>query len=139
MSSTEIFTETEVTIENVNKIFKRAFFSTSLDSDGDLLVQSDGPRVIVKIDSEKKHLCFMTLLRIKESAPEITKLSLVNDLNNKTVLARFSVPRPHLIAADYTLPFEEGIPTFQIVSTLRLFSRVIANTVHVCDEHDIVL
>jgi hypothetical protein len=139
MPSVEILSETEVTIPNLAQVFKRAFFSTSIDSDGDLLVQSEGPRIIVRIDAEKKLLVFMVMVRIKESAPESAKLSLVNNLNNKMVLARFGVPRADIMVSDCTLPFEEGIPTFQIVATLRLFARVVVGAVRAHDENNIVL
>lgn len=138
MPAVEVLAETEVTTPNLAQMFKRAFFSTSIDSDGDLIVQSDGLRIIVRIDGEKKLVVFTVMLRVNESATEISKLTLVSQMNNKVVLARFAIPRPDLMIADCTLPFEEGIPTFQIVATLRLFARVVVNAIRICDEHGIV-
>lgn len=139
MAAVEVLAETEVTTPNLAQVFKRAFFSTSVDSDGDLIVQSDGPRIIVRIDTEKKLVVFLMMLRIKEAASETTKLNLVNSLNSKLILARFAVPRPDVMTADCTLPFEEGIPTFQIVSTLRLFGRVVVGGVRAFDANDLVM
>jgi len=138
MPNIEILAEAEVTKENLAQLFKRAFFSTSSGSDGNLIVQSESVRIIVGIDVEKKLLVFTVMFRIKEAAAENAKLNLINNLNHKVILARFCIPRPNLMIADCTLPFEEGIPTFQVVATLRLFSRVIIAAIRAYDEHDVV-
>lgn len=138
MPPAEVLAETEVTIPNLAQLFKRAFFSASIDNDGDLIVQSEGPKIIVRIDEEKKLLVFMVMVRVNESATEIAKLTLVNNMNSRVVLARFAIPRSDILVADCTLPFEEGIPTFQIVATLRLLARVVPGAIRNFDESGVV-
>lgn len=138
MSDIEVLAEQEVTIPNLVQIFKRAFMSTSIDKDGDLIVQHEGVRIIVGIDKEKKLLTFMILLRLNPSASELSALTLVNKLN-RMIFVRFYVPSPETMAADYTLLIEEGVPTFQVVASLRLFVRIVLGAVRTLDAENIVL
>ncbi len=140
MATAEVLAEDEVTTSNLAQIFKRAFFKPSLDKDGDLTVHTDGPRVIVTVDQDKKLLKFMTIYGVKESARMELKHAFVNKMNDDIIFARFSIPkaRPDVLIADYFLPFEEGIPAFQIVYALRLFARVVPGAIRACDENDLV-
>ena len=140
MTTAEVIAENEVTTSNLAQIFKRAFFKTSLDDDGDLVVHSDGPRVIVTVNQDNKLIEFMSIYGVKESAPLDMKYAFTNRMNDDIILGRFSIPeqRPDMLIADYYLPFEEGIPAFQIVSVLRLFARVVSSAIRQCDKNDLV-
>ena len=140
MAMAEVLAENEVTTSNLTQIFKRAFFKTSLDKDGDLIVHTDGPRVIVTLNQDNKLIKFMTIYGVKESARLDLKHTFTNRMNDEIIVGRFSVPktRPDMLIADYYLPFEEGIPAFQIVSALRLFARVVPGAIRACDENDLV-
>ncbi|MEW6259428.1 MAG: YbjN domain-containing protein [Thermodesulfobacteriota bacterium] len=140
MAMAEVLTEDEVTISNLAQIFKRAFFKTSIDKDGDFIVHTEGPRVIVTLNQDNKLIKFTTIYGVKESARLDLKHTFTNRMNDEIIFCRFSVPktRPDILIADYYLPFEEGIPAFQIVSALRLFSRVVPRAIFACDENDLV-
>lgn len=140
MASAEVLSEDEVTPANLAQVFKRAFLKASVDEDGDLVVQSDGPRVLVTVDEDKKLLKFMTVYGVKQSARLQVKHALANKMNDDYILGRFSIPegRPDLLIADYYLPYEEGIPAFQIVAALRLFARVVPGAIQDCDKDDLV-
>lgn len=139
MATAEILAEDEVTTSNLAQMFKRAFLKTDLDKDGDLRVHTDGPRVVVTVDQDKKLLKFMAVYGVKESARLELKHAFANKMNDEIIFVRFSVPRtrPDMLVADYFLPFEEGIPTFQIVSALRLFARAVPGAIRTCDEHEL--
>jgi len=138
MATAEVLAESEVTTSNLDKLFKQAFFKTSLDRDGDLIVQSDGPRVIVTVDQEKKLVKFMAVYGLRQTAALEHKLALVNRMNNEIIYVRFSVPREDLLVADYFLLFQQGILAFQLVSSLRLFARVVPAAIRACDHQDLV-
>ncbi len=140
MATAEVLAEDEVTTSNLAQVFKRAFFKTSIDNDGDLIVQTDGPRVIVTLNQDNKLIKFMTIYGVKESARLDLKHNFTNRMNDEIIVVRFSVPktRPDMLIADYYLPFEEGIPAFQIVSALRLFARVVPAAIRSCDENDLL-
>lgn len=113
--------------------------STSLDEDGDLLVRTGGQRVLVTVDEDQKLLKYMAIYGVKETSPLELKHALVNRMNEGFIFVRFSVPeqQPSVLMADYYLPYEEGIPTFQIISAIRLFVWVIPNAIRVCDDNDL--
>jgi|YNPNPStandDraft_1061719.scaffolds.fasta_scaffold09435_3 hypothetical protein len=140
MADVEYLTESEVTKENLAQLFKRAFFNTTFDSDGDLVVQTDGPRVLVTIDPERHLVKYMAIYGVTEWSPIEQKLALSNALNDKFIFARFSIPekRDDVLIADYFLPYEGGIPAFQIISAIRLFSRVVPAAIRVCDDNNLV-
>lgn len=138
MASARLLAESEVTMSNLDELFRQAFFKTSLDKDGDLIVQSDGPRVIVTIDQQKKLVKFMAVYGLREEAALGPKLALVNRMNDEIIYVRFSVPRDDILVADYFLLFQEGIPAFQLVSSLRLFARVVPAAIRACDQEDLV-
>jgi len=140
MANVEVLVENEVAKESLAALFKRAFMSTSFDEDGDLIVQTDGPRVFVSVDEEKKLLKYMAIYGVKESSPLELKHAFVNKMNDEIIFVRFSIPeqRPDILMADYFLPYEEGIPTFQIVSAIRLFARIVPGAIRACDDNDLV-
>ena len=140
MATAEVLLEDEVTTSNLHQLFKRAFFKTSLDGDGDVVVQTDGPRVVVIVNQQNKLIKFMCLGGFKESVGLETKHAFINKLNDEIILGRFAVPenRPELWIADYYLPYEEGVPAFQIVSVLRLVSRIVPSALRTSDGNDIV-
>ena len=136
----EIIAEDIVTPDTIRNIFRRAFFSTTLDDDGDVRVETDDPVVFVSINVNNKLLKFTTVYGFKETASLESKLAFVNKMNEDVIFCRFSVPEDTstLLVADYYLPFGEGIPAFQIVSALRLFARVVSRAIYDCDDNDIV-
>ncbi len=140
MATAEIIAEHEFTVDKLETLFKRAFFSTSIDSDGDVVVQTDGPRVCVIIKKDKKLLKFMSIYGVKTHARLEAKHALANKLNDDYIFARFSIPdsRSDVLVADYYLPFEGGIPEFQVVAVVRLFSRVVPGAIRACDTNDLV-
>lgn len=86
METAEILPENEVTTENLATLFKRAFFSISFDKDGDLVVQTDGPKVFVIVDENKKMLKYMTIYGVKETSPLELKHALANRMNDSIIL-----------------------------------------------------
>jgi len=140
ISDPEIILGSDLTKESLALLFKRAFFKISVDSDGDIIVNTDGPRVFVTLDSNKNLLKYMSVYGFKESAPLELKYSLINKMNDQIILVRFSMPekRPDMLMADYFISYEECIPTFQIISTLRLFATVVSGAIRTCDTDDLV-
>lgn len=140
MTTTEILVENEVTIFNLAQIFKRAYLKTDIDEDGDLVVHTDGLRVIVTIDQDRTLLKYLVLYGIKEAGDLKLKYEFVNKMNDRFILGRFSIPetQPAVLIIDYFLPFDEGISAFQIVSALRHLTKLIPDAIASCDEYDLV-
>ena len=136
----EVIAENDVTPENIRTLFKRAFYSASLDDDGDVCVDTDGLRVHVTVMDNTKLLRYVTVYGIKDTAPLESKHAFVNKMNDDVILCRFSIPEHDhdALYADYFLPFGEGVLAFQIVSALRWFARVVSSAIRDCDENNLV-
>lgn len=120
----DFLSENEVTKEGIEKIFKSAFFPISRDKDDDLVIRDEGVNAFIRVDTDRKMVTFFTLWGLKARVSETDKLRFVNQLNDKLVLARFSMPRPTVLWCDYQFYYEGGINTFHIVNHLKRFVSV---------------
>ncbi|ADV64153.1 signal transduction inhibitor [Isosphaera pallida ATCC 43644] len=131
--------ESEVDAFLLQKFFRAAFLKTEIDDDGDLRVYSDfGCRVYLNVDPDRKLVRFTSVYGLREDASEEDKLRLVNTLNDKVILARFSMPQSDALMADYYLLYEEGLIPYQVVHTFRQFARVVVQSLREYDVEDLV-
>lgn len=139
MGASDFLHEDDVTTAKLCGLFKRAYMKATLDG-GQLSVDSDGPRVLVEVEENHKLLKFMALYMMRDDAALESKFEFMNRLNSSVIFARFSIPGDHpgVLVADYYLPFEEGITSFQIVTSLRLFARVVPGAIQACDNEALV-
>ena len=139
MSDIEIIREEDVSSTTLSTLFKRAFLKSRIDDDGDLIVETDGPRIFVIVDTGKKFIKFMTLFSFKQGTLS-QKYQFVNKMNDDFVFSRFSVPEHNedTLVADYYLSYSEGVPAFQVVNSLRYFSRVVPGAIRASDDDDLV-
>ena len=137
----ELIAEDQVAPGTIRDLFRRAFFSTSLDDDGDVRVETDDPTVFVSINADNKLVKYTTVYGLKNSASLESKHAFVNKMNDDVIFCRFSVPEeaPNILMVDYYLPYGEGVLAFQIVRSLRLFARVVPRAIYDCDDNDIVI
>lgn len=140
MSEKELIAESEVTTETLVDLFEQAFYKTSVDSDGDVLVNVDDYRVFVILDEDRRFLKYMALHAVKESASQESKLALVNKLNDRYIFSRFSIhgQDSNQLVADYFLSFEKGVTGYQIIRSLRMFARLVPDSISDCDEDGLV-
>ena len=136
----EYIVESEVTPETIHRLFTRAFYSTHMDDDEDIIVNADPISVYISINKNTKLLKYTAPFRIDPDAPLALKHVLANKMNDDVILCRFSIPDDHddMLVADYFLSFGESISSFQIVSTLRLFVSVVSNAIGNCDDNDLI-
>lgn len=121
----ETLAEQDVSVESLQKAFRRAFFKAEVDEDGDLVIRDEsGVNTFIKVNSERKMITFFSLWRLSSRHDEAAKHKLVNDLNNGLILVRFSVPRPNVLWCDYQFLYEGGILLSCLISTYRLFVGV---------------
>lgn len=143
MTTIDVLAEDEVTIPNLALLFKNAFLKPTITDNGGLRVEIDGLRVLITVDRETKYLRFAIVYGFRQSAQENLQHSFVNELNSNFIVARFFVRRPtdnthNRLMADYFLPFEEGIPTFQIISAVRRFARLVPSAIGASDKHSLI-
>ena len=136
MDTSEFFAEDEVTPDNIAALFARAFYNAFVDDDSNIVIDDD-PLIVISVNKSVKLLTYTALYGFKPTASFEAKYSFVNRINDEYVLARFAFDED-TISADYALPYERAIFQYQIVSALRLFSRVVPFAISSCDEEDII-
>lgn len=133
----ELIQDHEINLNRLESIFKAAFLRTERDKDGDLIVNEGGTKVFVKVDSDRKIITFFAIWQLKENAPEIEKLRLASRLNDKRILARFSVPNPRLLWCDYCFLYEEGVTPYFVINTYKRFVSIF-NAAPELDTADVI-
>ena len=138
--SSDFIPEADVNIDTLTALYKRAFYKCDKDEDGDLRVNTDGPRVLITVNEENKLVRFTAIYRFKENEPEDKKLHFINRMNDKFIFARFSMPEldHDVLVADYYLPYEDGLPAFQLIKALRTFANIVVAGIRACDEDGLV-
>lgn len=135
----EFIEEDAVTNAKLAEVFNAAFYTASLDEDGDLVVRTDeGFKVLITVDEKKTLIVMRAIFGLIEHAPMQGKLELANKLNDKVVFARFSVPREDVLYADYFLPYEQGVPAFLVVRSFKWFSMTVQGGIGEHDTDDLV-
>jgi hypothetical protein len=54
----EVITREEITIPRVHEVYRQAFMTAEIGSDGDIKLDIEGIKVFVKVEAEKKILRF---------------------------------------------------------------------------------
>jgi len=131
--------EDKVTPTYLLQLFKNALMKVSLDNENDIRVTTGlGSLFLIEVLSEQKMLKYMSMFGFKTNAKSPDKLALLNQLNSGVILSRFSMPREDVLLSEYFLPYEEGIPSYQVVNCLRLFERVTTGAIRQFDTSDLV-
>jgi hypothetical protein len=131
--------EEEINPVLLRQLFRAAYLKAELDDDDDVRVTAEnGVKVILSVDEDRKMLKYMAVFGFKEDAPEAEKLELLNLLNDQVVLVRFSSPRADALVADYYLLYEGGVAPFQVIHSLRWFTKVAIGALTEYDTSDLL-
>ena len=117
--------EDDPMIAALNELFKRAFFKTKIDEDGDLYVTGGLEVPIwVRVDADRKLITFFTFMhRDLDAHPPFTE-ALANYLNTTVTLPSFYVvaSEPDRLYATYHASYEDGILESHVVGMARFFA-----------------
>ncbi|MHB8764935.1 MAG: YbjN domain-containing protein [Deferrisomatales bacterium] len=133
-----LISEAEVTIAGVKSYFDAAFFSTSIDSDGDLVVTDGGIKTAVAVNNDSMILTFISIWPLKKSVEESKKLKFVNSLNDDLLMVRFALTKTGRLYCDYQMKYEGGVTPYMIINTYRTFVKVVRGAAQEKDPDDII-
>jgi len=120
-----LMNEEKVTPESIKALFENALIKALVDEEGDIQVTTDmGTIFFVTLLQEKKMLKYLSFFSFKDKISPSLKLSFLNELNAGVIFSRFSMPKENVLLSEYFLSYEEGIPSYQVVKSFRLFERV---------------
>ena len=120
-----IIPEEAVSIAALNELFRRAFFKTKIDDEGDIYITAGLEFPIwVRVDAERKLITFFTFMhRDLNEHPPFTE-ALANHLNATVTLPSFYVvaSEPDRLYATYHASYEDGIIESHVVGMVRFFA-----------------
>ena len=120
-----IIQEDAVSIATLDELFKRAFYKTKIDDEGDLYVTGGLEVPIwIRVDAERKLITFFTYVcRDLNEHPPFTE-ALANHLNTTVTLPSFYVvaSEPDRLSAVYHASYEDGIIESHVVGMARFFA-----------------
>lgn len=135
----EVVPEGRLTIELIKHHLDQAAYKTEIDDDGDLKVTDDrGFIAFFRLDAERKLITLFAVYPFKRSAPELARLRFVNQLNDKVIIVRFSMPEPGTLWCDYQFTYENGLTPRYILRCYRLFALVAPAAVGTHDQQDLI-
>lgn len=130
MQRAKVLTEDEITLSNLKKFFDGIYYKADLTDRGHLYVEVDGMLPVgISLDEHRKLLQFFVAYTIEYN--QFT-LKGVNRMNTAYNLARFSfleLEKGDCLYMDYDLSYEGGVTPHQLLSALRLFSRVVSSAI----------
>lgn len=136
-----LIAESDMSQATLEQLFRRSFLKTSQFEKSGLSIQlGSGVNVLVRLDETHKLLHYYKVFGFNKPEASPGKISLANEINDNVILVRASVPKenPDSLVLDYFLPYEDGIPAYQIVATLRYFSEVSSKAVNQYDVDNLV-
>jgi len=134
-----LINEEKVTPEIIQKLFDNALIKATVDEEGDIQVTTDmGTLFFVSLLEKQKMLKYLSFFSFKEKLSPEEKLSFLNDLNSGVILSRFSMPKENVLLSEYFLSYEEGIPSYQVVKSFRMFERVTIGAIKRFDTSNLI-
>lgn len=136
---TTIISPEEMSNEKMQELFKAAYMKPKLDDNGYVRIKGpSGFYQIISVDGKKKLLKFMSIFGFKDNRSREEKLTLINNLNDGVVFARFSMPRGDVLLADYYIPYAEGVTPLQIMNCIQWFDKTTIGAIREYDRSDLV-
>ena len=132
--------EEDVSVAALDELFRRAFFKTKIDDEGDIYITAGLEFPIwVRVDAERKLITFFTFMhRDLNEHPPFTE-ALANHLNTTVTLPSFYVvaSEPDRLYATYHASYEDGILESHVVGMARFFAGacVYGARTTMTDEH----
>ena len=131
----EMFTPETLSNESLKAAFDAAMMDTSIDADGDLVVDDQYHALVTVHPSD--YIRFMSVFRFREESDPVKRLELVNRINDKLIIARASVHNDLTLMIDWYLPAKGRISKKTVVLALRKFEDIISS-ISQKDEDDII-
>lgn len=119
----EYLDEKSVNAQVIMQLLKRAFIKCELDEDGDIRFNMDGYKGYIEIDDKRKTLRFLMVFGLSETATDLEKLELVARLNANIIFNQFYIHNDSIFSSYYLL-FEEGLPSYQLIASLKRFVNI---------------
>lgn len=103
-------------------------------SDSELFVEIYDDDAVIRIDAARSWLRFQKAFTINPHVSDAKKHEIINTLQCEWEVVRFTVPAPDTLAADWVIPYNQGIAPFQIVIALQGFVATVQQALRTCAD-----
>ncbi len=122
--SDNFITAENLSVELLKEVFEAAYIETSVDDDGDLLVQ-EACKVFVRPDLDRKNnIRFFTLFSFNGNAGTMDQLVCANKINSEYLMVTACVTEVGGLMFRYDLAMEDGISKKGLVLALKRFASI---------------
>ncbi|HOY43703.1 MAG TPA: YbjN domain-containing protein [bacterium] len=115
----EIVQKDAVTIQWLHKLFDDAYMKTSIDKEGDLMVQGSH-KIWVEVDGKQRFVRFMSAFNTDGKAANTAILEYVNLVNTEQIFIRANALK-NTVIYDYYLWMEGGVTRKNFVFACKEF------------------
>jgi|SRR5450759_2314433 Putative bacterial sensory transduction regulator len=128
----------DLTVARLTEIYRAAYMNPEVGDNGDIKLQLDGLKVIVKVEPTKKFLRHYLLFGTKPGTTRQQMLELCNRINDGLVMVRASCPAvfPNpMLWIDHDLDTEAGLTGLEVVDETRRFRTIFASVPPLDTDH----
>ena len=115
--------EEDVTPDSIVSIFEQAAYDIQCDDDGDLIIDDEIHRTLVRFDEGTRTIKFLALFGAKEEVDIEVKREHVNRMNDDHKVCKFSIREDDhtVFVIEYEMPYRFGIIPAQLIMMYRRF------------------
>lgn len=134
----ELVSPDSVTLEQIRDVYDAALLDVELDEENGFVLIDDEIVARAKLSDSKERLQLIACYRVREDAPRVDRLELVNRINDQYVIVRAAMSEDDELWVDYAIILKGGTTPKQIAHATRMFLKVAEMAVKDCDEDGIV-
>lgn len=131
---TDLLTEQNTTAAELKSLFDAAFFDTSLDAEGDLLIRDSFRHFVIL---KQNRIQFLTVFEVSENATQSERLEYANRMNYEYVMVRVYLSAKGSMIFDCDMCLAGGLTRLNVVQTFRRYTSIVKDMLR--DDKDGVL
>ena len=119
----QFMAEEDVSNDSIISIFEQAAYDVQCDDDGDLIIDDEIHRTLVRLDEGTRTIKFLALFGAEEEMDMDLKRAHVNRMNDDHKICKFSIREddPTTFVVEYEMPYRFGIIPLQLIKMYRRF------------------
>lgn len=124
----QLITSDEVSIELLKKLFEDAYFETSIDKDGDLMIKGRY-RCYVELPDSRRFIRFYAIFKPSDQASHSALINYANRINMELIVLRMYATEKS-IGFDQYVWLEGGVTKKNVVMAFKIFNDLVQDAIN---------
>lgn len=124
----ELITRDNVSIDFLRQLFDEAYYETSIDTDGDLIVMGTIKHYL-RVPDSKRYVRIFSVFRLNEDVDPITRNCYANRVNLELNVVRAYV-NDSIFGFDFYVWLEGGVTRKNLILSFKTFSEFVREALH---------